>query len=269
MRTIHFFLLPLVIACAYGCTDLKGINKLAVTSSQNLDQPLPYGHHDYCYDTCYSLDNTTDPSRYPCNCALADSADSAFSRLAHRLGNYFAALARLSGSNEIINIDTATGGFSAGKYGALKITSTDVAVFHGVATAIQDLVNLNFKTKHTSENLRRFGDTIEMAIKSMLVHITIMDSLNRNLRGVLLPQFIAYNALAPPGPQRFAVAYAYNRQIADLDKGHLQLRTRFKVVSLIRDDFGILVSNAENLNSKGLKQRVLALVNNITFLSSH
>jgi hypothetical protein len=99
-------LLLLALVMVAGCVDLKGVNQFALTSQKTLVQPLAYGYGDYCYDSCYVYDTSKAQARYPCDCSLAIGFDTVVVREGVRLSVYFAALAKLSGSGDIINVDT-------------------------------------------------------------------------------------------------------------------------------------------------------------------
>lgn len=262
-------LVPLLLAILFstGCADLKGINKFSLNASQVVAQPFPYGYNDYCYDSCYCYDTTAAVSHYPCDCRMAVKYDTAVTREAGKLSAYFTALAKLSGSADIINVDTLAGVVSAGKYGNLTITSTDAAVVSGVATAIQDLATAGFKSKHITQNLHRYGGAVDSALGSYIVHLEALDGQSHDLLIYLNQQLVVYRATTSPGYQRWSIVYAYNEKIRDLTDRHVRFQKMIQLIQMIRDGYHALVASADDVRSKPLKQHLLALVNNISSFS--
>lgn len=262
------FASPALVLLAAGCADLKGVNRFVVSGSKTIAQPFPYAYGEYCFDSCYIFDASGGVGNYPCDCSVPVTYDTAVTREAGKLSNYFLALAKLSGSAEVINVDTLAGAVTAGKYGRWTISSTDAQVASGVATGIQDLLTANFKSKKITANLHQFGNAVDSSLDAYITHLTNLDSLTRFLLIYLETQLVGYRATAAPGPERWAVLYAYNEKIKDLTGRHAQFSNLIRQVQLIRDGYHQLTLNADAVKSKPLKQHLLALVNNITYLSN-
>ena len=259
--------LLLAILFTTGCADLKGINKFSLNGSQVVAQPFPYAYNEYCYDSCYCYDTTAAVSHYPCDCRIAVRYDTAVTREAGKLSAYFIALAKLSGSADIINVDTLAGVVVAGKYGNLTITPTDAAVVSVVATAIQDLATAGFKSKHITQNLHRYGGAVDSALASYITHLEALDGQSQDLLIYLNQQLVVYRATASPGYQRWSIVYSYSEKIRDLTDRHARFQKMIQLVRMIRDGYHAIVTNADDVGSKMLKQHLLALVNNISSLT--
>jgi hypothetical protein len=264
----NYLLLLLALVLIAGCVDLKGVNKFALTSQKTLAQPLPYGYGDYCYDSCYVYDNSTAQTRYPCDCSLAINFDTVVVREGLRLSAYFSALAKLSGSTDIINVDTLGSAIAAGNYGKISVTASDVQIVSGVATAIQDLVTVNFKSKHIADNLHRYSGKIDTAIGFFIVHLNALDGWGQNLWTDVKTQLLTYRVYAAPSAERWAIDYAYMRELKELADRHVRMQKFIKLITAVREGYHQLAINADDVKSKTLKQQLLALVNNITFLSN-
>jgi hypothetical protein len=266
----HKVVIPLLLAVlsGIGCVDLKGINSFSATSTRVFATPWSYSYSDYCYDSCYNYDTTEVQYRYPCDCAVAIAYDTLVAREGVRLAAYFTALAKLSGSEEIIDVDTLGGSIAAGQYGKVNVTATDVQIIGVVATAIQDLVTSGYKSRHVADNLRRFSDTIGLAIDRYTLHLSALSNQYGNLSTYLGTQLLNYRLTAPPGNQRWAIDYAYSEKIRDLEKRYAQFLKLMKLLQKVKAGYALVAANADNVKSKALKKQLLALVNNITFLSS-
>jgi hypothetical protein len=142
------FLVICIVAA--GCADLKGVNKFSVSGARLAAQPFPYGYGAYCFDSCYIYDTARTVNHYPCDDGLAKRYDTAVAREAGKLSAYFAALARLSGSAEVINVDALAAPVVAGTYGKLTISSTE-------ATAA---INANLKTIKTIDKWLGFAGSV-------------------------------------------------------------------------------------------------------------
>jgi hypothetical protein len=264
-RPLLFFSAVFLFA---GCADLKGINKFSVNGAQVVVQAFPYGYSDYCYDSCYSYDTTAAVGHYPCDCAIANKYDTAIVREAGKLGAYFVALAKLSGSADVINVDTLAGAVVAGTYGKLTITSTDAAVVSGVCTAITDLATAAYKSKHLSVNLHMFGGAVDSALGSYLIHLAALDGQSQDLKLYLQQQLVVYRASAPRGYERWSVVYGYNQKIKDLMDRHDRFQKMIQLIQLIKNGYRELLAHADDIKSNPLREHLLSLVNAISYLSS-
>jgi hypothetical protein len=104
-------------------------------------------------------------------------------------------------------------------------------------------------------------------IDSLILQYSALEGLTGNLVIGLNTQLIVYGVRASPGLQRYAVLYAYNEKIGELKDADTQQQRLIAQLSLVEKGYRQLAANAGNLRSKTLKQRLLALVNNISFLS--
>lgn len=257
---------PLLLLTLASCADLKGINNFSLNSSKVLAQPFPSSYEAYCTDSCYVYDSTAQFVSYPCHCQLAISHDTIVNREAGKLINYFIALAKLSGSSDIINVDTLAGAVQAGKYGSLTISSTDAAVASGVATAIQDLVTIGFKSKHLTLDLQQFGAAVESSLDAYIRHLGDVRGLLSNMHIDLVTTLHIYRETAAPGAERWAALYAYNTKIADLTTRIRAFDRLIRQIQLVRDGYHELVLNATSIRDKNLKKRLMSLVQDITYL---
>jgi hypothetical protein len=250
-----------------SCANLKGINTFAGNSSKVLAQPFPYSYAQYCYDSSYVYDTTAAFVSYPCNCQHAIDHDTAVARESGKLIRYFIAVSKLSGSSDIINVDTLAGAVTAGKYGSLTITSTDATVASAVATAIQDLITVNFKSKHLAIDLRQYGGAVDSSLNAYIRHLDNVSNKLLDMHDKLVFRLHIYRETAAPGPNRWAILYAYNQMIADLTTRQRQFDTLIRQIRLIREGYRQLILNAGSIHSKSLKQKLMALVQNISYLS--
>ena len=252
---------------AAGCADLKGVNKFSVSGAQLTAQPFPYSYGAYCFDSCYIYDTTKTVSHYPCDASIAIRYDTAVVREAGKLSAYFTALARLSGSAEVINVDTLAGAVVAGTYGKLTISSTEASVASGVATAIQDLATVRYKTKHLSANLHQYGSAVDSSLGSYIKHLEALKGQTVNLLIDLNGLLIYYRSQLPPGYPRFSVVYAYNEKIRDLTDKKLHFEKLITQLDSVRSGYRVLVAGADDVRSKPLKTQLLSLVNNISYIN--
>jgi hypothetical protein len=251
-----------------ACADLKGINKFAGSSCKTIAQRFPYGYSDYCFDSCYIYDNSTNPEHYPCDCKTAAAYDTAVIRESGKLGSYFTALAKLSGSADVIKVDTLGAVVTAGTYGSLTISSTEASVASGVATGIQDLLTVNFKSKHLTANLQTYGNAVDSSLAAYIRHLEALDGQTTNLIIYLNTRLIAYRAVTAPGPERFSVVAVYNQKMRELTGRQAGFKNLISQIQLIRSGYHQLVINAGDIRSKNLKQELLAFANNISYLSN-
>lgn len=256
------FLLAFAALCA-GCADLKGINKFSANAGSVVATPLPYWYSDYSYDSCYTFPGAS------CDTTIPRLNDTTIAHEAGKLNAYFTALTKLSGSAEIIDVDTVAGAVTAGTYGKLSVTSTEASIFSGAATAAQDLFTAGFKSKHLTENLHRYGYYIDSAIGSYAKHVEVLAGYSGDLFEYLRTKWIIYKATGDPrDPTQWSVLYAYSSKLKELRDIHGQFEKLKKQLVLVREGYRDLLVSADKPKSKALKQRLFALVNNITFLSN-
>jgi hypothetical protein len=265
IRFSAFFLLAATLLAS--CADLKGINKFSVTGSQVLAKPFPSGYADYCYDSCYVYDTTAVFVSYRCDCGHAVLHDTAVARESAKLTNYFIALAKLSGSDDIITVDTVAGAVKAGTYGSLTISSTEASVASGVATGIQDLLTVNFKSKHLESNLKTFGPAVDAALTAYLRHLDNVRNKSEDMLIKLGTRLANYRDTSRATENRWAILFAYNQKIADLTIRERQFDLLIGQIRVVRDGYRQLLADAANLRSKSLKQKLMAFVQNITYVS--
>jgi len=256
-----------VVFVTTGCVDLKGITAFSTSGAKTCSVLPAYGYTRYCFDSCYI--NNRDSPYVPGRCDLSHAVryDTILHRESAQLVAYFNALAQLSGSDAVIDVDTIGGSISAGTYGQFTVTATDVQVFQGLTTGLRDLLTAGVKSKDIRQNLQRFGGEVAGMIDSLILQYSALDGLTGNLVIGLNTQLIVYGVRASPGPQRYAVLYAYNEKIGELKDADAQQQRLIAQLSLVEKGYRQLAANAGNLRSKTLKQRLLALVNNISFLS--
>jgi hypothetical protein len=256
-----------MFVAAAGCADLKGVNKFSVSGARLTAQPFPYSYSAFSFDSCYIYDTAKTVGHYPCVNSIATRYDTAVAREAGKLSAYFTALARLSGSAEVINVDTIAGAVVAGTYGKLTISSTEASVASGVATAIQDLATVRFKTKHLGANLHQYGSAVDSSLGSYIKHLQALKGQTVNLLIDLNGMLVYYRSQLPPGYSRFTVGYAYNEKIRDLTDKQLQFEKLITQLDSVRSGYRVLVAAADDVRSKSLKTQLLSVVNNISYIN--
>jgi hypothetical protein len=267
----QFLLMLICFACwlEIGCADLKGISTFSASSAKTLSQQPSYGYTRYCGDSCYIY--AKDSPYIPCPCESSEAVlyDTLLGREAVWLVAYFNSLSQLSGAGTVIDVDTLAGTIQAGQYGQYNVSSTDVQVFSGVTTAVRDLLTAGVKSKDIRRNLHRYGDSVTAMMDLYILQLSALDGLTGNLVIHLKQQLTLYGFQASPGPQRYAVLHAFIEKIHDLHDRDHQMGHMIQQLQLVRNGYHQLVENADNLSSKTLKQKLLALVNNIGFLSGN
>lgn len=268
-RQSLLILICFVSSLAIGCADLKGISTFSISSAKTLSQQPSYGYSHYCGDSCYIYAKDSPYITCPCESSKAVLYDTLLKREAAWLEAYFNALSQLSGAGTVIDVDTLAGTIQAGQYGQYNVSSTNVQVFGGITTAARDLLSAGVKSKDIRRNLHRYGDSVTAMMDLYIIQLSALDGLTGNLVIHLKQQLTLYGIKASPGPQRYAVLHAFIEKIRDLQDRDNQMGHMIQQLQLVRKGYHQLVENADNLSSKTLRQKLLALVNNIAFLSGN
>jgi hypothetical protein len=270
--------LLLVLLSWYGCTPLKEVVTYADASQQCLDKDnyTGYGHLHYCYDSCYTLNQTGKfLNNFDCDCGPSALLDTLIGNEYNALSAYFAALSKLAGSGSVMNFAPIAGAVTAGTYGSVTITANESKAVNALATVATDLLTTHYKTKKLKEIILRYNDTIKIALDLMKLHldnlrseIQTMSTRLKSRTDVLMAKASSDSERRADG-ERWPVVYIYKQKslewagiISDYDR-------RYQSLDKIQKGHATLFAKVEDLRSESFKNSILGLTRDIIYISKH
>jgi hypothetical protein len=263
-----------VLICLYctGCAPLKEVNLFASASQQSLAKAnnTGYGYYEFCYDSSYTYNKTGKfLVDFDCDCNYGHSLDTLIRIEYAILSNYFAALAKLSGSGSGIDLAPVAGAVSEGAYGSITITAQESKAVNTIATVASNLLNKNYKSKKVKEIILKYNDTLKMALELLKLHLDNLRSKIQLMQTELKMRSDLMMARAQTEAEKWAVVYVYKQRSRELARVIPGYDRRYQSLDRIQKGHMDLFTNAGNLRSESLKTTVLDLARDIFYLSDN
>ena len=253
-----------------GCVDLKGVSSFAANSGHTLVtiNTFSYGYAGYCADSCYIYhEGRGELKDFLCDCSAATNYDKALQQEFSALAGYFAALARLAGSSELINAGPLGKAVAPGNYGRFSITATESGVAGGLSTAVTDILTVHYKSTHLADTLRKYGPDVDKYIGVLALHLANLEGELKVLETQLTIKTVLYIHGAGTAAESYTLFNLYKDKKASLDRVIAEYETKQQLIQKIRKGHQQLLDNIAQLKSEGLKKRLLSLVADIAYLS--
>ncbi len=253
-----------------GCVDLKGVNSFTVGCCHTLGSinSLSYGYADYCADSCYIYNNGGKELKdFLCNCTQARNYDTAIQQEFSTLAAYFAALAKLSGSSEIINAAPLGKAIAAGSYGRFKISAKESGIAGGVSAAVTEVLTAQYKSKHLAEILQKYGAGVDTAIGILALHLSNLEGEIKVLQTELQLKTVLLMHAATTDSERLSLFSLYKQKMEALNRVIAEYDSKQLLIQHTRDGHRQLLDNISQLKSKDLEKRLLSIAADMAYLS--
>jgi len=256
----------------YGCAPLKEVNQFASSCQQSLAKAsfTGYGYYGYCYDSCYTFNRSGKfLVDFDCDCSYAHRLDTLISREYGILSDYFAALARLSGSETTIDFAPVAGAISEGSYGNITITAQESGAVNRLAKVATDLFTEKYKSKKIKEIILTYNDTLKIAMELLKLHLDNLRSKIQLMGTELQLRSDLLMARAQTDAEKFAVVYVYKQRSRELAGVIPAFDRQYEALDKMQKGHMELYSKIGELRSESLRKSVLDLARDIHYLSDN
>jgi hypothetical protein len=255
---------------ATSCADLKGISTFSSSSAHTFAtiNNLSYGYANYAADSCYIYNKTAkDLKDFICDDSQAKVYDSLLQQEFTALANYFAALAKLAGNTELINAKPVGAAVVAGTYGKFIISSTEASIANGLTAAVTDVFTIHYKSKHITEILRKYGNDVNNYITTLALHLNNLEGEIKLMKTTLQKNAVLMMHDTGNDESKSYILFSlFKEKRESFDRVIAEYETKQATIQKILEGHRQLVQQADDLNSKSLKTKLLSLVNDISYL---
>jgi len=255
-----------------ACVPLKEVHAFTESSVQTLenDHQIDYKYADYCWDSCY-LFNTSGRqlADFDCNCLQDEKYDSIVRKEYDVLSDYFAALGKLAGAGSYFNFAPISDAIQEGTYGKLTVTANEANVVNALATVATDLFTTRYKSKKIKEILKKYHDTVTIAMEIMQLHIDNLKSMIGLMRTKLQQRGDLLMAGTSADGEKWAIVYTYKQKYKELGRIIATYDKRYRSLEKIKQGHIALYENVNDLHSEGLKKKILGFAYDIIYINNH
>src|SRR5258708_4038626 len=255
-----------------SCIQLKEVHAFTETCQTTLDKDtqISYGYADYCQDSCYIYNvSGRQLVDFDCNCQNAERYDTVIKKEYDILSAYFAALGKLAGAQSKINFAPVAKAVQPGTHGNLVVTTEESTVVNTLAMVDTDLLTTKYKSKKIKEVLVRYNDTVTIAMELLKLHIDNLKSRMELMRTKIQQRCDLLMANGPTGAEKWTLVYTYKQKRKELAAIVSSYDIRYRSLDKIKQGHSTLYANVNDLNSQGLKKKVLDLANDITYINNN
>jgi len=266
-RVVFFILISFSLG---ACINFKEVNHFSTTCQSGLDNDstAEYGYFEYCRDSCYIYNESPKfLKEMDCHCSQAHGFDTTLTSEFRVLSAYFAALAKLSGSESVLSFAPIGSSIHEGTYGSMTVTQTESNVVNGLAAVATAVLTTNYKNSKIKDVIFKYNSSVVSAVKLLQLHTDNLRSKIDLMQQKLTEKSELYLHDASANAERWTLVYTYEKGYREYEKIKVVYDERYKMLDLIRKGHQQLFDNIQNLQEEGFKKSITILAKDIYGLS--